>query len=243
MSVSIKFTDFTFKFVDKKELIEKNARKKILGWRMKEKNTEIFEAYKATVKRNLYEIAHALMNLKVLTSWDEYTKKNRIFVQGESFFSISERALFNDMISHAIKVLEIDKRGDSSTFWYVLKQDKKTVEKLKSYSSKKISSLRGGLAVKLKHIRDKTHFHIDKDSILDPNKIWLKADIKGNELKEALQYLFILLEELYEVVFKKPFLFHPDDYDGQDLIKLLDLANEHGLIKVSAKNSKKMRDG
>ena len=94
--------------------------------------------YLAVVKRNLYEIAHALFELKELTAFEDYIKDKELWIQGESFFSISNRALFNDMVAHAIKVLEINKSQDSTTFWYLLKKDKKKIEGLKSFEQNEI---------------------------------------------------------------------------------------------------------
>ncbi|MCU0651335.1 MAG: hypothetical protein MUC39_00065 [Candidatus Omnitrophica bacterium] len=190
--------------------------------------------YNTAIKRNLFELAHALLELKALTAWDRYTDENEIYVHGESYFSISQKALFNDMVSHAIKVLELDKCGDSSTFWYILKTDTLVLKNLKDYSEEKIYSLQS-LAVKLKHVRDKTHFHLDKNGILDHHKIWQEADIKGRELSEGLKYLFGLLCGLYKNIFKESFLYHPDDYDDTDLIKLLNFAASSDLINVVPK--------
>lgn len=193
------------------------------------------DTYKYAIKRNLYEVAHALMDLKVLIAYEEFNKTNTIFIQGESFFSISFRALFNDMFSHSIKVLEIGQQNDSATFWYILKQTQNNKINLLAYQQEKIESLES-LARKLKHVRDKTHFHIDKDSVLDPHKIWDEADIKGLELNEALRYLFRILGELYKVVFGENFLFWPEDYDSEDLSKLLNLANDANLLEIAPKD-------
>ena len=166
--------------------------------------------YQKVIKRNLYELAHALLELKVLTIFEDYMSKYHIYIYGESFFNIVEKALFNDMIAHAIKALDIDKSGDSTPFWYLLEKDEEVVKKLESYSEEKIDFLRK-IASKLKIIRDRTHFHIDKKGVLDPQKIWEKADIKGAELKEALETLFYILNDLHQAVFGKGFLYQPDD--------------------------------
>lgn len=188
--------------------------------------------YQSAVKRNTYEVAHALMELKVLRALEAYNEKNSIFVRGESFFNISFRALHNDMIAHAIKLLDKDEK--SATFWYLLNKNRQEFENLSLYSQDKINSLEV-LTAKLKIIRDKTHFHIDKHGVLDVQKVWEKADIKGKELGDALDYLFSILSELYKVVFNKSFLFIPEDYDETDLPKLLDLAHANKIIEVVPK--------
>lgn len=193
--------------------------------------------YEKAIESNLNKAAHALFELKAVIAFDNYIEQNSVYICGASFFEISKKALYNDMFRHAINVLEIDKAGDSVTFWYILKTDETKIKALKSYSEEKTNSLKI-LAEKLKHIRDKVHFHIDKDGVLDSRKIWLEADIKANELRDGLQYLFSILEELYRAVLNKPVLFHPDDYNGEDLAKLLNLANSNSLIDVVPKIEK-----
>ncbi|MBL7197222.1 MAG: hypothetical protein ISS47_03915 [Candidatus Omnitrophica bacterium] len=183
--------------------------------------------YRNAIKRNLYEVAYALLEYSTLRILNEYNKKEGIYVTGEGFFNISYRALFNDMVAHSIKVLDKDRK--SATFWYILKTDKAKAENLRLYSKEKIKSLRN-LASKLKTIRNKTHFHIDKEGVVDPKMIWGNANIKGRELEESLHYLFSILNELHKAVFNKNFLYQPEDYDGTDLIKLLELAKSENLI-------------
>lgn len=190
--------------------------------------------YEKAIEANLNKVAHALFELKALIAFDNYIDKNSIFIRGASFFEISKKALYNDMFRHAINVLEMDKSGDSVTFWYILRTDETKIKTLKSYSLEKNNSLKA-LAKKLKHIRNKVHFHIDRDGIFDSHKIWSEADIKANVLREGLQYLFSVLDELYRAVFNKPVLFHPDDYNGEDLVKLLNLSGLNGLIDVVPK--------
>lgn len=193
--------------------------------------------YEKAITRNLYELAHALLELKVLNTFNNFTETNEIYVQGESVFSISNRALFNDMLGHAIKILEVDLKGESASFWYIFNYDTLKIKKLTLYLEEKIETL-SILAKKLKHIRDKTHFHIDKVGLLDTHKIWRDAGIKGKELSEALQYLFNLLNELHLSLFKKSFLFQPEDYNAEDVIKLLRLAGEKEIIEIYPRGGK-----
>jgi hypothetical protein len=181
--------------------------------------------YRKAIKRNLYEVAHALMEVKILNAMGEYNEKEGIY--GENFFSISYRAAFNDMIAHTIKVLE-DSR-DSSTFWSIFQNDQKKIMDLSSCSGESIDLLRT-LATKVKLVRDKSHFHIDRKGVMDPEKIWHMADIKGVELEKGLKILFNILNELYEGVHGKGFLFQPEDYSGEDVIKILKFAKSENLI-------------
>ena len=181
--------------------------------------------YFKAIKRNLFEIAHALLERKALISIEKYNKKHGIY--GENFFSISYRALFNDMVAHSIKVLDEDR--ESATFWYIFRADMTKLKKLSSYSEEKMKFLRK-LASRFKIIRDKTHFHIDKKGVLGPAFIWKNAGIKGRELGGALRYLWDLLNELHGVVFKDNFPHQIDFYDGKDVLKILMLSRRKNLV-------------
>ncbi|MFH1776914.1 MAG: hypothetical protein ABH952_05080 [Candidatus Omnitrophota bacterium] len=187
------------------------------------------DKYKKAIERNLFEITHALLEYKALAAFDKYRINKHVATKGENFFTISFRALHNDMIAHAIKVL--DKNVDSATFWHIFDKDTKTIEELENFSQEKLKIL-NDLAEKLKILRDKTHFHIDKNGVLEPDKVWERADIKGKDLGEGLVFLFSILNELYRKVFGKEFLFRLEDYDEKDLGKLLDIAGSNELIEV-----------
>jgi len=189
------------------------------------------DRYDKAIVRNLYEIAHALMELKALTALENYCELNNVWVLGASFFSIAEKALFNDMVAHTIKVLE--KNRESTTFWYLLKGEVK-IEELKVYSSQKINFLED-LSNRFKIIRNKTHFHIDKNGVLDTNKIWEEAGIKRKDVKSALEFIFLLLEELHEKKFNRSFLFNPADYDNSDIGRVLDIVGKEGLLNIYPK--------
>jgi len=155
---------------------------------------------------------------------------------GASFFEISKNALFNDMIAHAIKVL--DKNKNSATFWYILKTDETRAKTLKIYSEEKLQELHN-LTKKLKLVRDKTHFHIDRESVLDSSSVWKDADISGNELSAGLEYLFEFLLELRNDVFNEKASRNNYLYKGDDVIRLLELAKENNIIKVIEKSAMK----
>lgn len=183
------------------------------------------ERYFKAIRRNLFEVAHALLERKVLIPIENYNKKHGVY--GENFFSISYRALFNDMIAHSIKVL--DENRKSATFWYIFKVDMAKIKKLSSYTEEKTELLRE-LTSKFKIIRDKTHFHIDKKGVLGPALIWKNAGVKGKDLGEALKYLWNLLNELHQVVFNENFPHQIDFYDAKDVLKILGLSRKDGLI-------------
>ena len=201
------------------ELLMKQAEK------VPPRKAVVLKDYNRSLSRNLYEVAHALYERQALIAIDQFIEREEIL--GENFFSISYRALFNDMIAHAIKVLDEDRR--SATFWSLLHADKMSLDRLKAYSDEKIKFL-NKLWEKLKIVRNKTHFHIDQEGVLNPEKAWADADIKGNELGTGLEYLWEILTELYQELFGKPFPHPVKDYEGKDVLELLAYAKSKGLV-------------
>jgi len=70
------------------------------------------------------------------------------------------------------------------------------------------------LSERFKGIRDQTHFHIDRDAVIDTKVVWDDAGITGNELGWVLDSVFTILSEIH---------FHRTgervevpDYDGTD---------------------------
>jgi len=186
--------------------------------------------YIKAIARNFNEIANAIQKRQVLVTVEEYAKKNgRIFFYGASFFDLAVKALFNDVMAHLIKVLDANK--DSATFWYVFQNGQNQIVALRSYSKEKISFLQD-LSEKVKHVRDKTHFHIDKEGVINPEVIWEEAGISGNDLGRGLEYLFDVLLELKNLIRKENMTKDNYFYDGCDVAKLLDLAKKEGLIDV-----------
>ncbi len=197
------------------------------------------DVYHSAVKRNLYEASFAFINLKVLIQLEKYIDAEGIEVHGENLFSVCVRELYFAMFAHIAKVLEPIytitegeqkvKKNCPKSFWYILDSASRDIENLKNYSSDKIKLVRN-LSPKVKHIRDKTLFHLDERGVLSPSEIWKEADIKANHFREAVQFLFDLLNELYVKVFNQQFLFHPEDYDEELLSKILKLAKSNQLI-------------
>ncbi len=87
-----------------------------------------------------------------------------------------------------------------------------------------------GLAAKLKIVRDKTHFHIDKKAVMNPPEIWAQAGIKGAKLYQGLSYLWDMLRELYKLIYGVEFSDVVSRYDGKEVPLLLDWAHSQKLI-------------
>ncbi|MEK6582261.1 MAG: hypothetical protein AABZ25_07730, partial [Nitrospirota bacterium] len=73
-------------------------------------------------------------------------------------------------------------------------------------------------AEKLKQVRDKTHFHIDKKGVKNPAGIWKSADISYNELKANIDAVYKILNYLHVNEFEFDFLIPKID-DLQYIIK------------------------
>jgi len=57
------------------------------------------------------------------------------------------------------------------------------------------------LATRLKLIRDRTFFHIDKAGVLDRPAIYAAAGITGNDIIKAIEILWTILRKLYSEEF------------------------------------------
>ena len=78
---------------------------------------------------------------------------------------------------------------------------------------------------KLKHIRDKTHFHIDAYGMLDTKAVWREANLSGKELSAAIDAVWAILKNLESL------LHLPEvtllDYDSQ-IARRIAIAVEEG---------------
>lgn len=142
------------------------------------------------------------------------------------FFSFVEIALFNDMIAHAIKVL--DQHKDVSSFWYLQKTNEKLVNKAIRAHNIDIGQI-AKTAKSLKHIRDKTHFHIDKRAVTNVSEVWSEANISGEQFNYAIDSLWLILQQVYfEYVGSK---YIQPIYNGEEAAKIVSIAREKN-IKV-----------
>ena len=133
-----------------------------------------------------------------------------------SFFSYCHIALFNDIFSHEIKVL--DQHRDAASFWYLRNCEMKLMDILLQKHSLTIDEI-AGLCEKLKIVRDKTHFHIDKKGVIDSENVWIEAGITGDYINTIIDKLWYILNELfvekYKVEFAQPV------HDGSDVESII----------------------
>ncbi len=165
------------------------------------------DRYGRALKRLLNEVQLAIYER------DAYNEICRISPHTSwGFFSYASIALKNDMVSHAIKVL--DDHKDACAFWYIYRCKKGSADKELKKVGLDIPKIQE-LADKLKNVRDKTHFHIDKSKVFAPEKVWSDADIRGEKFNQVMDGLLILFHSLYQEHFGEPLVLRA--YDAKDI--------------------------
>ncbi|MBK1649671.1 hypothetical protein [Rhabdochromatium marinum] len=117
------------------------------------------------VFRNLNEVGEALYYLNALVGMSKAKKENNIL-----FLRLASDALKNDMMSHLMRVL--DKTKSTGSFWYIYKRKKGAITEIIKEHQIDFSLLER-LADKhhINHIRNKSHFHIDRNYAYSPFKV------------------------------------------------------------------------
>ena len=174
---------------------------------------------KNAVYQNLNEVSDALFYLYALVGMSVANKENNIL-----FFELASIALKNDMMSRLIKVL--DKTKNTGSFWYIYKKEKNDIDKLvalKSIDIKVIKDLCNDN--RLYKLRNKSHFHLDKNYTFNQADSWEEANILSREIKIALESLHCILRFLFEKYEGEPFPII--DYDGSDATEVVNVANRY----------------
>lgn len=143
--------------------------------------------YERAIERNLAELQRAILNRTTLLGLEDAGGLSSVFLQVTYF------ALINDYLAHCIKVF--DRGRQAASFWYIYRTDERPFA---AYAKRKRIDIAGleEVSSKLKHIRDKTHFHIDSDAVVDPKAIWRSAGLSGKELSAAVDAAWGMLSEL-----------------------------------------------
>lgn len=135
---------------------------------------------KAAVKRTFAEANNAILKL---TAYNSLCREDISYAR-MSFFAIVQHALYNDMVAHAIRVM--DEHRDVSGFWYIHKCQSALVERTVSKAGSELATLKC-TSEKLRHIREKTHFHIDRTAVQSPTEVWKSAGVTGDEFSITLR--------------------------------------------------------
>lgn len=168
--------------------------------------------YQKALNRNLNEVRDAWFEWRSLLAMEgvQYPYPE------SSFFDVAHKAIFNCAMGHLMKVLDTHK--DCASFWYIYKEKKEIIENLHGAAERIESLEKLSKAERLKHIRDKTHFHIDKQAVMDSRQVWREANLTSKEIYDAVLNLIYILQPLYRDEFGEPF---PMDYSAEKEIKYL----------------------
>src|SRR5262245_21537267 len=143
--------------------------------------------YEQAIERNLAELQRAILNRITLVGLEAAAPLTR------DFLKLTYYAFFNDYVAHSIKVF--DRNKQSTSFWYIHRTNAKPVSAAARKHAVSLSAL-SDVSDKLKKIRDRTHFHIDSQGVLDPQAIWRDADLRGKELAQAVDGAWLILLDL-----------------------------------------------
>ena len=160
--------------------------------------------YNAAVERNLAELQRALLNRRAMVAVESIGSVTNFILK------VLYYALFNDYISHCIKVFE--RSSGAASFWYIYDTNQKPLNIYAKAHNIDIAAFQV-LTEKLAHVRNKTHFHIDREGVLDPQAAWREADINGAVLAAAVDAVWALLNDLQRSRSRPPMVLPPFDDD------------------------------
>lgn len=182
--------------------------------------------YARTLIRLLHELDQAICEDRAHAAiWDAHT------AQGMSFFHVAFNALSNDAVAHAIKVL--DKHSKAASFWYVLEQKEQEIRSFCSARALSLSEIET-VSEKLKSIRDRTHFHIDRRDVFDPEDVWRRAGLSHSRFTAVLGSLWLILDHLYAA--EHGHSFGLPDYTGEDVEPILRAVKQAGVVNILFRN-------
>ena len=167
----------------------------------------------AAINRNFAEANNAILKLTACNNLN-----NAGFsCTGMSFFVIADQALYNDMVASAIRIF--DDHKEAASLWYIIRCNEAAAQKAAKACNVDIDELRK-IVPKLRRIRDKTHFHIDKRTVENPSQVWGDADISGEEFTKALHAAALLLAKIKQDVYGEE-LDQLTPYDGSDVKQII----------------------
>jgi len=168
--------------------------------------------YREALQRNYSEVTFAHHEYFAYTKmWQDSPT-----IYPNEFLGLCSMALFNDMVAHLIKVLE--RGGKALTFWNIRRRNSKQIDEILKKSGCDLSFLKH-MSKKLRYIRNRTHFHIDRENVSSPKDVWKKASLKESDIEKTIVLLLEIFGCLYreQVSTSEPFL----SYDGKDAPKII----------------------
>lgn len=140
-------------------------------------NKVLIELNNCIIKRRTF---NAFMSLKSSHSLD--------------YFRVSAYALQNDLYAGAHRAF--DSHKDAVSIWYVRNLAPEDFAASAEEANIEIPELER-LAEKLKPIRDRVHFHVDRRDLLEPSNAWEDANMTGDEFISLTENAHEILRLMY----------------------------------------------
>jgi hypothetical protein len=177
----------------------------------------------AAIERTFAEVNNGLLKL---VAYNAICRANITYAR-MSFFVVASHALHNDMVSHAIRAL--DEHRDSASFWYVKRCNERATTLAARAAGIDLATLKC-TSTKLRRIREKTHFHVDRDAVANPAHVWQTAGVTGDEFNGALRAVAAIMSGVKVNVFGGEPL-DVTEYDGSDVKRIVKAYEElHGSV-------------
>jgi len=177
------------------------------------------DRYRHALRRNLFELRYALSERNAINSLAACVPTS-----GWTFLTYVYISLSNDMFAHSMKVL--DTHPDSVSFWFLYRCHKEQLDVELAQAGLDLAEIRR-LTASLKHVRDKTHFHIDRNAVFDPTVVWQDANITGDAFNRTVGGLWTALGTLYRqehgTAFGQPL------YGAEDIPAIVSALREKGI--------------
>ena len=184
---------------------------------------EAFE--KGAVKRCASELSRAIWYYRAWKALQEVERHN-----SANFIHLAELAMGDQMITHATKVLSINVTNgkfEEGGFWALYKSRQCDVDLICLRLGVCLDPIRK-VGASLKLIRDKTHFHLDREGVLNPKFIWQEANITHDQFDIALSTTFAIIGELHFLI--NGTAYEAWQYDGSDAKLIAQHADQHDLL-------------
>ena len=134
--------------------------------------------YLSALRRNLDELQRATMARICAQGFENDWPPTHLHAK------LYYNALFNDFLTKCMKVFEL--RRQTASFWYLERTDAQAMMTALGGSAALLAELRA-VSERLKHIRDKVHFHIDEHGVLNPDGVWQDAALSRDRLDAAVK--------------------------------------------------------
>ncbi|WP_338765668.1 hypothetical protein [Massilia sp. METH4] len=184
---------------------------------------------RAVIERNVAELDHAAMKLAAhgaLPDTPGVGPANAPADTGAAtFLALARQALYNDALSGTLRVF--DDHKDAHSLWYVLRCQRKEAIAAAAACGIGLEALEETSA-RLRRIRNRTQFHIDRQSIGDPPETWHRPPVDAGELAAAVHAAAALLAAVAHLLDPQAPPLRLSPYDGADARALLRAAASRG---------------